>query len=537
MLLAVLLTLPLLALAWQSGGVPVCTDPSSQTGPQIAKLSDGFAVVWTEHRRGNYDIFAQKLDGYGHGLWQLNGNAVCDHDSSQQNPIVVEGNNGGAIFFWEDNRSQYPPWPYVDVWGQRFNCMGQDGWVHNGREYSFSGDASWGPAAIPDGAGGAFMVNVMRQLPDGSGLYGYHLDSLGTALWAGGIGQGTFLGTMAARVHSDGAGGAIVGWNENHPSLGSCLFAQRLTLSGMPLWDSAGVRLVQFSTPQYSISYAFVSEATHGTIGVWDDTLRNGTWDTYAQRISGNGTVRWLVNGIPVRVAQGTQRNPKAVTDGAGGAIIVWEDGASGLRDIYAQRVDSTGARLWDTLGVPVVSSTGDQTGIQVVSDDAGGVIVTWKDNRNGNNDIYAQRLNPNGQRLWDTLGVQVCAWAGEQTVPVMCQDGSGGAVIAWQDTRNGNNDIYAQRISASGSGVWRDSQGSFQPLTSNPSFSVVPNPFTSFATLPGHEFEHFALYDISGRRVGTYRGDRVGANLPPGMYFLRPEAGSSKPLRVVKIR
>ena len=50
----------------------------------------------------------------------------------------------------------------------------------------------------------------------------------------------------------------------------------------------------------------------------------------------------------------------------------------------------------------------------------------------------------------------------------------------------------------------------------------ATPNPFTSFATLPGHEAERFSLYDISGRKVGTYQGDRVGEGLAPGVYFLR---------------
>ncbi len=66
---------------------------------------------------------------------------------------------------------------------------------------------------------------------------------------------------------------------------------------------------------------------------------------------------------------------------------------------------------------------------------------------------------------------------------------------------------------------------------------TVSPNPFTSFATLPGHEAEHFSLYDISGRRVGTYRGDRVGEGLAPGVYSLRSSESNSKPLRIVKVR
>jgi photosystem II stability/assembly factor-like uncharacterized protein len=65
----------------------------------------------------------------------------------------------------------------------------------------------------------------------------------------------------------------------------------------------------------------------------------------------------------------------------------------------------------------------------------------------------------------------------------------------------------------------------------------VIPNPFVSFAKVPGNSSDRFALYDISGRRVGVYRGDRVGEGLSAGVYFLRTEKGERKPLRIVKVR
>jgi len=67
--------------------------------------------------------------------------------------------------------------------------------------------------------------------------------------------------------------------------------------------------------------------------------------------------------------------------------------------------------------------------------------------------------------------------------------------------------------------------------------YSSVPNPFTSFATVPGHSADRFALYDISGRRVGVFKGDRIGEGLRAGVYFLRAESGGGKPVRVVKVR
>lgn len=76
-------------------------------------------------------------------------------------------------------------------------------------------------------------------------------------------------------------------------------------------------------------------------------------------------------------------------------------------------------------------------------------------------------------------------------------------------------------------------------PLISKPGtmFKIAPNPFASFATVPGHTSERFALYDITGRKVGVYKGDRIGEGLSPGVYFLKPEDRSAKLLRIVKVR
>jgi len=66
---------------------------------------------------------------------------------------------------------------------------------------------------------------------------------------------------------------------------------------------------------------------------------------------------------------------------------------------------------------------------------------------------------------------------------------------------------------------------------------TVRPNPFTSFTSVQGHERDRFSLYDVSGRRVGTYKGDRIGEGLRAGVYFVRAEGKKGKPVRVVKVR
>ena len=139
----------------------------------------------------------------------------------------------------------------------------------------------------------------------------------------------------------------------------------------------------------------------HGSSGViitWMD-YRAGNRDIFAQRLNASGTSQWVTDGVAVCTADNSQENPAIVTDGAGGAVIAWEDPrpTSQAYDIFAQRLTSTGAGLWTSNGVGVCSAVGNQGGVQLVGDGSGGAIVTWDDNRASDIDLYAQRISAQG--------------------------------------------------------------------------------------------------------------------------------------------
>jgi hypothetical protein len=163
----------------------------------------------------------------------------------------------------------------------------------------------------------------------------------------------------------------------------------------------------------------------------------------------------WVEDGTAVSTAAGTQHEPRMAPDGSGGVFIVWSDGRAGDFDIYAQRINAYGDTMWELDGVPICTAGGDQTLVEVVLDDASGAIVTWTDGRSGLGDIYAQRLLSNGAVVWSTDGLAICAASGNQYGPKIVPSVSSGAVIAWIDERNGNHDIYAQGVSASGNILW----------------------------------------------------------------------------------
>jgi hypothetical protein len=116
-----------------------------------------------------------------------------------------------------------------------------------------------------------------------------------------------------------------------------------------------------------------------------------------------------------------------------------------------AQKLDATGTANWQTGGVPLCTSPGDQTVPYAASDRAGGAIVAWQDERGDSPDIHTQRISAEGKIAWEQNGVPVCNAPGNQLSPRIAPDGAGGAFIPWEDARTGETDIYVQRITSSG--------------------------------------------------------------------------------------
>lgn len=168
-------------------------------------------------------------------------------------------------------------------------------------------------------------------------------------------------------------------------------------------------------------------------------------------------TASTLVN-TPTSSTVNDRQYPASISDGAGGVIIVWEEhtgGPTGI-DIVAQRIDASGTLRWGNMGVTVCSAMGDQRVPTLASDDSGGAIITWYDGRGVDTDIYAQRVDANGFVRWSTDGVVLCSAQGPQWDPVITRDGSGGAIVSWYEARfDTAADIYAQRVNGIGIAQW----------------------------------------------------------------------------------
>lgn len=171
--------------------------------------------------------------------------------------------------------------------------------------------------------------------------------------------------------------------------------------------------------------------------------------------LSGN-EVKWTENGIFVQAVNGDVAQPQSISDGQGGSIFVYNSvQANNNYDIYAQRIDANGIAQWGSGGIAIESLTTNGFDYSIVSDGHHGAIIAWQDKRNGHYyDVYAQRIDLNGQIQWAANGIMVSSDANNVSEPKMISDGEGGAIITWAKS----DALYASRITSAGSLQWGSS-------------------------------------------------------------------------------
>ena len=345
--------------------------------------------------------------------WPELGRPVCTAADDQQAPKVASDGTGGAIITWQDSRS-----PIVNIFAQHVLSTGDldPAWPIDGR------------ALLTDPL-------ALANAPSGQ---------------------------MSPVIVPDGAGGAIVAWQDGRSQTsGTQIFAQHVLASGAvdPAWPANGRALCTAPGGQFRPKIA--ADGAGGAIVTWTD-LRSGATDNdvFAQHVLASGVVdsRWPVDGTALSSAPGDQFFPDIVADGSGGAIVTWVDGRSspGSADIYAQRVMGSGVvdPDWPADGLALCVAAGDQLNPAIASDGTHGAIVTWEDFRDVIPHIFAVRVSGSGAVAagWPADGREVCAAPIGQTDPIITPDGANGAIVNWSDIRNGGNFVqFAQHVLASG--------------------------------------------------------------------------------------
>lgn len=429
----------------------------------ISDGSDGAIVVWKYFRGGNYgyDIVAQRIAAGGELAWSATVD-VCSATKNQESYQVTTDGDGGAMIVWEDQRNSGAS-PEYDIFAQRVDKNGNIQWQVDGIPICTASDVQSLPKIASDGAGGAFIVwhdsrNYSTNFRD---IYAQRVNASGNTLWST---NGVPVCALPSEqsnpdVIPDGSGGVIVGWlDDRNAGYKIDVYAQRLDASGAKQWTANGVGYVAQGN---QLEMQLASDNSGGVFIVWSEDF-NGVndWDIRMVRITAAGNIAWTPGNVWICGANGNQMSPRIVSDGQGNAIIAWEDFRNGSAnpDIYAQRVNASGQISWNSWGKSVCNAAGKQLFLDMSADQFGGALLTWHDDRSGNVNIYAQRIEASGTLAWQNNGAAICTALKPQQKPAITLSGTCGAIIAWEDQRwvgdpqnDTDWDIYAQRIRCDG--------------------------------------------------------------------------------------
>ena len=398
-----ILILPLNA-QWNSDtniNTPICTAFYKQKEQRLESYGKGGAfIVWKDWRFDGFlpDIYVQRVDSNGYPLWTVDGAVACDEPSDQSTPAITTDEKDGVIIAWSDERSGGKR----DVFAQRIDADGNKMWAVDG---------------VP------VATKVERE--------------------------------HSEKIVSDDHGGVFVVWEQERLDFSWDIWAQRIDSSGNAVWVSGGIPVCNVTANR--INHKIQRDGEGGLFVTWQDE-RSGNFDIYVQRIDANGNLLWNTSGVSVCAAPGVQSNPKIDPEKQlDGVYIAWVDKRNGTDyDVYCNRVDSNGNVLWGAMGKPVAVGSGNQSAIDILSNNkTEGLIVTWKDNRSPNYDIYIQKINLSGEPVWALNGIVVCDAPEDQLNPNIISYKACGAIIAWQDFRYGDWDVFSQRVSANGIPQW----------------------------------------------------------------------------------
>ena len=125
---------------------------------------------------------------------------------------------------------------------------------------------------------------------------------------------------------------------------------------------------------------------------------------------------------------------------------VVWMDTRTGAQQIWTKRfVPGTG---W-TADQQLTFSTGSATQPSITTGRSGRAHLVWRDNRDGNNEIYYKEYLP--ATGWSATDVRLTTNSATQSEPTVDADPMDNLYVVWTDQRNGttNPDIYLRGAEA----------------------------------------------------------------------------------------
>ena len=377
---------------------------------QVASTADGgLYIAWLSD--GNYHVYLQYLNHLGEAQLGDGGMVISDNQNASWIAVyhlnLSVDHEGNAIISTLDQRTG-------SVWEVYVYKIGSDGnmyWGESGLALTSSSISNMSPRLAINADN---SVTVTWTHNDNSVLF-QSISSNGTILWDDGIliidNNATLISPNPV-ISSDN--NILIQWiRQTGPfwAANSELYLQKYDYNGNNLWSEPIIAAGPVVFPMGNWAQQSLTNNI-GSFSAWTEMSGN-VQNAKVQHIDTDGNLLWA-SGVNLSDNNSHFRiSPKlTITENNDNLFAVWNESNSSQsqRGIFAQRLDSEGNKLWGPNGIGVVELNGDydylDLSISYIEDDMISSYIEQSIDMNG--DIYAARLDQNGDYVWTNSRVAI---------------------------------------------------------------------------------------------------------------------------------
>ncbi len=454
------LIFPLLSIGQWSTSPAVNNAINTMTGeqaiPKIATCPSGDTyIAFFSSESGNYNVRLQRLDAQGNALWANNGILISDNQQMSwltDWDMTADASNH-AILTFQDIRNG----GNNNVVAYRISPAGAFVWGDDGIALSNSTAFNASPKVCVTASGNAVfawmadeVVILQKVSPSGSLLWG----TSGITL----SGTNTFSWPQLLPV---GADDVILKYFEDtgsFPALTRHIYARRFDASGNEVWSSPTTVSNAGGITAWTQVLPFINDGQDGFYIAWHDQRYGASQPPkiYVHHINSAGQALFAANGVEVSSSANMLTEAAlALPPGSSDVYVFYNEIEPMFQSdwgVSGQKISSSGSKLWGASGISFIPVTGTQVYIVNVRSTPTDVVLFYEEYV-GMADILlkAARINTSGGFVWSPTIKDISSVVSEKVHPEVNEFANNQWILAWEDDRNGDKDIYAQNIQLGG--------------------------------------------------------------------------------------
>jgi len=428
-----------------------------QAIPKIAVCSDGSMYIsWFSNESSNYNMRMQYLDANGNPQWENNGLLISDEPQMSwltDYDLTTDPANYAIVTFQDIRETDNNPVGY------RVSPSGEMAWGETG--IMLSNNANFEPAPKVCATEAGNIIFAWQSAGDANEVHMQKVSPTGELLWGDGIelSESGVEYTAPYLLPADGDYAFLMWHKETGPfwAPNRGLYVQKLNTDGSFMWAQE----LEIFAPVAAGAVVSLEMCRDNDGGIIFSKYGNDVgnhFNCWVQHMSADGTLSMPANTFVSTSQSQLHMYPSPAFLPETEEIIVFfseQDLNQNQRGLYAQKFDLQGNRQWTDDGKTLIPLSNNDYSLPQANGYMDKAICVYGAYEFGNaaeQKVQAVMLDTDGNYVWDDEFIDMSTVQSSKMHRVLAPISGGQWVAVWGDERNGNRDIYAQNIHPDGS-------------------------------------------------------------------------------------